>query len=142
VRSAREEHPVDRTADLLQPGARLRSGEDDHVPGRHADHQVPRHRLLQVVPERAGQQQAGLEPVEGQHQGRWLAVDADPVQAGVQVLGRLPAQVSPHQAEAAELVPREQALPVRRAGGVGDGEVTEEPIGEVGGRDLLVVGAG
>jgi hypothetical protein len=64
VRAAGEEHPVDRPADLLQAGLRVRAGEDHHILGRDPDHQVTRYGTGQVLPERVGQQGAGLHPVQ------------------------------------------------------------------------------
>jgi hypothetical protein len=137
VRPAREEDPVDRPAHLLHPGAGPRSGDDDDVPRRHTHHQLARHHALQLVPEPVGQQHAGLEAVEGEHQGRRLAVDAHPIQRRVQVLGRLPAQLAVGELEAVEVVPGEQALPRRRpwpprwwTGRVRHGQLAHEPVDE------------
>lgn len=95
VRPTREEHPIDRPTHLLQPGTRSCTGEDHYVPSRSSDHEVTGHGPSQVVPEPVGEQGAGFQTVEREHQGGWLAVDVHPVQHRVQVLRRPPAQLPP-----------------------------------------------
>jgi len=43
---AREEHPVDRAARLLEAGPRLGAGDDHDIPGRNADNQLTGDRPL------------------------------------------------------------------------------------------------
>lgn len=114
--SAGEKHAVDRPAQPPQPGARLRAGEDHYIPGRRPDHQLAGHRLGQILPELVGEQHAGFQPVEREHQ-RWrLSVDADPVQGRVEVGCGGAAQLLPRQAGGRQLRPGEQMSPVRRTG--------------------------
>jgi hypothetical protein len=48
---AGEEHPVHRPPGALQTRPGLGAGEDHHISSRHANHQLARHRALDVVPE-------------------------------------------------------------------------------------------
>jgi hypothetical protein len=75
-----EEHPIDGPAGLLQARPRLRSRHDHDISGGYADDQLARDRTLETVPERVGEQHAGLEPVEGEHQRGRLPVDAHAIQ--------------------------------------------------------------
>jgi hypothetical protein len=91
VRATGEEDPVDRAPHLLHARPGERTGKDHHIPGGDSDDQLARHRIAEVVPEPVGEQHAGLQPVEGEHQRGRLAVDAHPVQRRVQVRRRVPA---------------------------------------------------
>jgi hypothetical protein len=85
-----------------------------------------------------GEQDAGLDPVEGQHQRRRLSVDAHPIQRRVEVLGGVPAKLAPGHTEAFQLLPAEQPAAVRRPRRVSDGDVADEAVHEVGRRHLGV----
>jgi len=72
--AAGHEDALDAAARLLQPRCRLRPSDDDDVTGRHADDKLARQRTLQLGPKIVGQQKAGFETIEGQHQGWRLAM--------------------------------------------------------------------
>jgi hypothetical protein len=139
VGAAGEEDPVDRAAHLCHAGARLRTGQDDHVAGGYPDHQVAGHRVLQVVPEPVGQQHAGFQPVERQHQRRRLAVKTHALQRGVQVGRGLPPQFPRRESEVVQVMPGEQPLAVTRPHRVGHGEAVHELLHHVTVRDLRIV---
>lgn len=111
---AGEEDPVDGPAGALQTGGRLGTGKDNDVAGRHAHDQLAGHRVLHVVPEGVGQQDTGLETVEGDHQGGRLAVDAQAIEGQVEVVQSRSAEVAPREVHPVEVGPGHQALPVRR----------------------------
>ncbi|MFK3983614.1 hypothetical protein ACI2K4_24940 [Micromonospora sp. NPDC050397] len=140
MRIAGEEDPVHRTASLLPTGARLRTSDDHHVPGRDADDQLTGDGLLQVVPELVDQQHAGLQAVEGEHQRRWLSGDPQPVHRQIQVLHRGTPQRPPPDSAPLQVRPRHQALTVRWAEGVGDTYVVGELVEHVVPAELLVDG--
>jgi hypothetical protein len=80
------EHALDASARLLQPGSGLRTGHDNDITRRHADDQLTGDRALQAGPEIAGQEQTRFETIEGQHQGRRLAVELGPRRQDLKVL--------------------------------------------------------
>jgi hypothetical protein len=125
---AREEHPVDGPPRLLQARPRLGAGHDHDVPGGHADHQLAGDRPLQTVPEVVGEQHAGLQPVEREHQCRRLAVDAHPVEHRPQREGGVAADRPDRQPVSIEICPGDQPFAERRPDRVRDRQVAEKLV--------------
>ncbi|HEX5542822.1 MAG TPA: hypothetical protein VFX60_14880 [Micromonospora sp.] len=123
-----EEHPVDCPSDPLHPGSGLTAGDDDHVAGGDTDDQFSGDRPLQMVPELVGEQHAGLQPVEGDHQRRRLPVNTYVVECPGEVLHRGPSQHPSSSTHPVQVRPGHQALPVRWTEGVGNGDVVNEVV--------------
>jgi len=87
--------------------------------------------VCDLVPERVGEQQAGLDAVEGHHQGGEFTVEADGVEHGVEVVERALPQRALVHAQVGEIRPAERLL---GHGGrhIGDGEAGCERVRDVG----------
>lgn len=75
---AGEEDPFHTAPGLLQTRRGLGTGDDHHIPRGHADDQVTRYDAFQPGPEVDGQQKAGLEALERQHERRRLTMELGP----------------------------------------------------------------